>query len=91
MSVSHHKQIRELLRNHPDGLTALEILVRLNFKRSDTVRGSLDSMPDVYVDRWEILDASRGQYSQVWCVVVPPEHCPKPDRPPRKTHETILL
>ena len=33
-------------------------------------------MPVAYIDRW--VDPVRGQWRAVWCVVVPPEHCPYP-------------
>ncbi len=34
------------------------------------------SMPDAYIDRW-IKNGQR--VSAVWCVVVPPENCPRPE------------
>lgn len=34
-------------------------------------------MPDAYIDRW-IKTGKR--FAAVWCVVVPPPHCPKPEK-----------
>lgn len=35
------------------------------------------SMPDAYIDRW----LKTGQrVTAVWCVVVPPDNCPRPER-----------
>jgi hypothetical protein len=73
--------IRRLLRNH-DGMTAAEIVVALDktkdrwaFKKR--VAETLRTMPDAYVDRW--VPAHNGLWAAVWCVVVPPEDCPKPE------------
>lgn len=72
-------EIRDLLRNRLDGLTPAEILRNIpNISREDTIRRCLESMPDAYIDRWTKTDGGRGQYSAVWCVVVPPENCPHP-------------
>lgn len=73
---SNHPQIRKLLHQYYDGLTATEVSERLELK-PDTARNALKDMPDTYIDRW--TKAKQGQPSQaVWCAVVPPEDCPKP-------------
>lgn len=76
MKKSNHAQIRELLRVHHDGLTVLE-LSNMTSKRTDATLASLKCMPDAYIDRWK---PARGKDAGVWCVVVPPENCPKPER-----------
>lgn len=69
------KHIRQLLREHPDGLTLKTIAERVD-RAEGTVRQLLSSMPDTYIDRWD--GPTRGQYAAVWCVVVPPDNCPHP-------------
>jgi hypothetical protein len=70
------KSIRVTLREIPDGMT-LEELSELLDRSKYNVRKSLKNMPDVYIDRWEV--APRGQYKAVWCVVIPPTDCPRPE------------
>lgn len=41
------------------------------------VKKNVCAMPDAYIDRWEAVP--RRQYAAVWCVVVPPEDCPRPE------------
>jgi hypothetical protein len=65
-----------LLQQYHDGLTAQDIADRLELK-ADSVRNALPNMPDAYIDRW--LAAIQGKREEsVWCVVVPPENCPRP-------------
>jgi hypothetical protein len=73
------KRIREMLREYPDGLTVLEITRQLNLNHTNT-KNSLTVMPDVYIDRWEPkVGKGPGKWSAVYCVVTPPEDCPKPE------------
>lgn len=58
-------------------MTAKEVAKALGAK-VDPVRLALKSMPDTYVDRWE--GPKRGQYAEVFCVVIPPPDCPHPTR-----------
>lgn len=37
----------------------------------------IHKFPDAYIDRWIKKD---NYLTAVWCVVVPPENCPRPDR-----------
>ena len=76
MMLSVIKSIRVTLREIPDGMTLEELSELLNRPKSN-VRKVLKAMPDVYIDRWEV--APRGQYKAVWCVVIPPTDCPKPE------------
>ena len=87
MKKPHTPAIREVLRAHPEGLTAKEIHLRLpHINKVTTVKSSLGKMPDVYIDRWK--DPVRGQWQAVWVAVTPPPNCPYPtnrfDKP--KTH-----
>ena len=43
-----------------------------------TVIKSIKTMPDAYIDRWQV--GTRGRLYAVWSVVVPPKDCPKPTR-----------
>lgn len=74
-----HPQLRELLRGEfADGALVKELAARVGASPTN-VRQALENMPDAYVDRWTDYTV-RGQYQQIWCVVVPPPHCPKPER-----------
>jgi hypothetical protein len=77
MRTATEKQIRALLRANPDGLTTKQINDVL--ERTETnLRRVLRDMPDTYIDRWEPRE--RKAHAAVWCVVVPPEDCPRPQR-----------
>jgi hypothetical protein len=77
MSKSKHDIVRKVLRESEDGLTVKQI-VQLTQIDKDPLSRILATMPDAYIDRWS--GPTRGQYSAVWCVVVPPENCPRPTR-----------
>jgi len=74
---SKHDIVRKVLRDSADGLTVKEI-VDLTQIDKDPLSRILQTMPDAYIDRWS--GPTRGQYSAVWCVVVPPENCPHPTK-----------
>ena len=76
MKLSLVKSVRVALRGIPDGAT-LEDLSELLDRSKYNVRKVLKNMPDVYIDRWEV--APRGQYKAVWCIVIPPTDCPRPE------------
>ena len=78
MRKSNQHRFRELLRENPDGLSVSELCKATGLDSSPTLR-SLRCMPDAYIDRWK-LSTHRKSFSSVWCVVVPPPHCPKPER-----------
>lgn len=80
MRKSTRPAIRELLRNNPDGLTTIQIANLVpGLADSNAARQALQKMPDAYMDRWIKTRTGRGQYTAVWCVVVPPAHCPHPE------------
>jgi hypothetical protein len=74
---SKHDLVRKVLRDSEDGLTAKQITEAVGVDK-DPLSRILQTMPDAYIDRWS--GPTRGQYSAVWCVVVPPENCPRPTR-----------
>ena len=77
MKKPHTPDIRALLRKNDSGMTVKEMLALLHqINKPETLRKCLERMPDAYIDRW--VKGGRGQYFAVWCVVVPPEHCPHP-------------
>ena len=76
MSKSTHPIIRRMLHQYHDGLTSIEIAERLELK-PDSVRNALKEMPDTYIDRWKPV--AHEPPHAVWCAVVPPEDCPKPN------------
>jgi hypothetical protein len=80
MFKSNHHGIRMVLQKYHDGLTVTEIAQRLEQGRSGVQR-ALPKMPDTYIDRWTTCN---GQWAAVWCVIVPPENCPKPLENPRE-------
>jgi len=76
MRKSNQPLIRKLLREQTDGLTVAEIAKLIGSSPRSTLR-SLQCMVDAYIDRWQL---ARHQDAGVWCVVIPPENCPKPER-----------
>ena len=74
---SKHDLVRKVLRDSEDGLTVKQITEAVGVDK-DPLSRILQTMPDAYIDRWS--GPTRGQYSAVWCVVVPPENCPRPTR-----------
>lgn len=76
MKPPNHPAIRAYLRGRSEGATPTEMATALG-RTAVSVRKSLLSMPDVYIDRW--TDPVRGQYQAIWCIVVPPANCPHPD------------
>lgn len=75
MSGSHIHNIRALLRDNTDGLTCVEIAARVG-AAPEVAYNALRRMPDAYIDRWNLPKP----YTAVWCVVVPPPNCPRPER-----------
>jgi len=75
---SNQTPLRAMLRLYADGLTAAQ-LSRATGLDIDGINRSLKCMPDAYIDRWS-ADGRRRYYSAVWCVVVPPANCPKPNQ-----------
>lgn len=69
-------QTRNLLRANPDGMTAKQIDEGINYDNLPHVYRILKAMPDAYIDRWQ---RTGKRLSAVWCVVVPPPNCPKPE------------
>lgn len=84
MRKSNHHAIRALLRKHHDGLRTPDIARAIGVDASSVLK-ALRSMPDAYIDRWQMRnpdvygDVPRGRTAAVWCVVVPPDDCPRPE------------
>ncbi len=70
------QEIRALLRANSDGLTLEQIVWAVKRDKAN-VKKNVRAMPDAYIDRWEAVP--RRQYAAVWCVVVPPDDCPRPE------------
>jgi len=77
MRKSNHSAIRNLLKQHPDGLMVSEIAKQLNLQHRATAY-ALKAMLDTYIDRWVKLKSS--PLAAVWCVIEVPEDCPKPTK-----------
>lgn len=82
MRTATERQVRVLLRRHTDGMTIPELIEALKSmdgvtRTEHNLRRTIRSMPDSYIDRWELRP--RKVYAAVWCVVTPPEDCPKPN------------
>jgi hypothetical protein len=75
MTPVRQKRIRTFLRSKPGGVTAIEISQEVGDHPAN-VRKSLNTMPDVYVDRWRL--GKRGQFEKVWVAVPVPDDCPHP-------------
>lgn len=70
-------QVRQLLRDNPDGLTTYQLEELTQTDRTHLSRILNKMMPDAYIDRWVAVTGKRWVRA-VWCVVVPPENCPRP-------------
>jgi len=70
------QEIRALLRANSDGMTLEQIVWAVKRDKAN-IKKIIRAMPDAYIDRWEAVP--RKQYAAVWCVVVPPEDCPRPE------------
>ena len=77
---SSQTAVRELLRETPDGLTVTELSEKTGV-HVNSIQRCIKNMPDAYIDRWSTTSRKK-YYSAIWCVVVPPANCPKPE--PRK-------
>lgn len=75
MKPTRQNKVRQLLRNHPLGLSPFEISEKTGLYVAN-VRTALRAMPDCYVDRWR--PAKRGQFEKIWIAVPVPENCPHP-------------
>ena len=70
------KLIRETLRSNSEGMTVLQ-LAELAGTGTSHIHRMLHKFPDAYIDRW----VKTGNFvTAVWCVVIPPPHCPRPER-----------
>jgi hypothetical protein len=85
--------LREILRENPDGLTLVQVMLKLidrvPDRRSDidNVRKVLKKMPDTYVDRWTRECVRKGRHEAVWGIVTPPPDCPSPGNQRDRGHE----
>ena len=70
------KSLRELLRANPDGLDVATMANYLE-REPHSIRARLKEMPDTYIDRW--VRQNGNPPMAIWCAVVPPEDCPRPE------------
>ena len=75
MRKSRHDLIRNILRQHEDGLTKTEICKYAELDPR-SISKSLDAMPDVYIDRWE--RPKKRVLTPIYIAVLVPEDCPRP-------------
>jgi hypothetical protein len=81
MGANHRQQIvRQLLRDNPEGLTVAQ-LTKLAGTDKSHIHRMINKFPDAYIDRWIKHD---NFVTAVWCVVVPPENCPRPNSQRKK-------
>ena len=80
---SNHNIIRDLLKQHPDGLKASEI-AKITGIDKRVVNKALECVFGVYVDRWE-KSTYRNTLAAIWVVVDVPENCPKPNYTGRRS------
>jgi hypothetical protein len=81
MRTNTTQSLRTLLRDNPDGLDVGTIANYLEREPSN-IRKLLAGMPDAYIDRW--MRHLRNPPTAIWCIVVPPENCPKPENQRRR-------
>jgi len=76
MRTNSTQSLRTLLRASPDGLDVGTLANTLEREPSN-IRKLLAGMPDAYIDRWV---RQRGNPPiAIWCVIVPPDNCPRPN------------
>ena len=80
---SNHNIIRDLLKQHSDGLKSSEI-AKITGIDKRVVNKSLECVFGVYVDRWE-KSTYRNTLAAIWVVVDVPENCPKPENTGRRS------
>lgn len=64
------------MRKHPDGLTLTQILTEFPQMTRSNAKRVVRNLPDSYIDRW--IARTPWSLAAVYCVVIPPEDCPKP-------------
>jgi len=72
--MANQQQLRNLLRAHPEGLTARQIAETTNDDVNNTT-ARLKKMIDTYIMGW-----TKGRPRALWAVVVTPEDCPRPPK-----------
>ena len=77
MRKSTHQLIRDTLLAHEYGLTKSQICNITNIN-PNSIKKSLDAMPDVYIDRWE--KPKKRIITPIYIAVKVPEDCPKPSK-----------
>ena len=80
---SNHNIIRDLLKQHPDGLKSSEI-AKITGIDKRVVNKALECVFGVYVDRWE-KSTYRNTLAAIWVVVDVPDNCPKPNNTGRRS------
>lgn len=81
--------IREVMKDHPDGLTAQEIAFLIGRNESSVIH-SLRGDDLMYVDRWT-ESKKEPQWIAVWCFHPPFVDPPKPSMTPRQYRESLEL
>ena len=78
--MKNHREVavRKLLRATPDGLTVEMIADKVKTDKTHVGR-ILKRMPDAYIDRWSPSPAGHRWWRAIWCVVIPPDNCPRPE------------
>jgi hypothetical protein len=84
MKYIRQQQVRQALRDAPDGMTVKNLMAVVPIDRSHTQK-IVNAMPDAYIDRWIKFKTT---YEAVWCVVTPPENCPKPTKGKKTNDKT---
>lgn len=79
MRKANTAQVRAALRTCDDGATLRELEDLLGVS-ADSLRNTLKTMPDAYIDRWQVVGGKT--FAAVWCAVPVPEHCPRPQEMP---------
>jgi hypothetical protein len=81
MRTNATASLRTLLRANPDGLDVGTMANHLE-REPSSIRKRLAKMPDAYIDRW--VRRNGNPPLSIWCVVVPPDNCPRPNNQRRR-------
>ena len=75
MNQSRHEQIKRVLLESEDGLTAAEIADKIG-SNAKSINKSIKNIWGIYIDRWTV--PRRGQFSAVYMCVDVPKNAPHP-------------
>lgn len=75
MSINQHQLVRQLLLEHPDGMTVTQVHEAMGFKYRCNTATMLKNIYDIYIDRWILMGHT---WTPIYICAPVPESCPRP-------------